>query len=485
MQNQVVDRIVATCIILNSYAPFHHSSRPTVAQMISSIETIPSSADSTLVTHCVRSVIADLRTLLAVPKAKQEHEWQGNVSALISALVADFSRQEDPAIAFVEIALVTLAAQRGSRDAKKRTLRPNRWNSTPPPSISALFDDLDEARSAVRVLQPLRADWLEEYIFQEVVKNKWPTLTGPLIDLILRATPSVEEFLSRLHGVIRKFGLGPQDWIVNALESTTKILAKARLPAGIGMMAEVAALLEGLDSHAALDKIPESTRQKTRDAFVGLISQVASIEPALLVQGGVVAAILRLYPALGGKGNPAPRELEVLCRRTISLLSVLLPNADQIQLSHYREIWGLYRKTLSKADQLLKVSSRQAPQLNALEAPRDEQSTNNAFGVTARLESILCELIVNWDDYYTIHSSDPAAGQLSARIDELIRQLGVSRFGEIGEQTGFNPLQHHLQFRSTMPPSKVVVTKPGIALERSDGTFRVLLMAAVSPIDSP
>ena len=430
--------------------------------------------------------MAALRKLLAVPKTKRPSDWQSCVSPMISAIWVDLSKQTNPEIALAELTLIALASQKGSKDAKKRALKPTRWLSNAPPSISELFDEIDEARSAVRVLQPLRADWLSGYVYRELKKNKWPTLVASLLEWLLKVTPSVEDFLRTLNELARESISENESCILSVLENTTKLLAKSPLPAGVGMLSEVAELASQIDTHAPGSSASSnsSTKQKIRSALLALISQVSSVEPAVLLQGAVIAAITRLHPASGPKKSASPRELEILCRRTISLLAVLWPRADHHERSHYREIWCLYRKIVPKAEQMLKYSAQEAPALSFLETPAAEQSASQELSVNAALENVLCEFIVNWDDYYKLHLGDPAVQQLSSRIDELILQLGVARFGEVGQVLAFDPVRHYSATNSSVPPSKVIIIKPGILLRRTDSTSRVLLMAAVSPLST-
>ena len=432
-------------------------------------------------------VIAELRKLLAIPPAERPPEWQSALGPLIGALGVDFSRQENPEIALVQITLVSLAAQKGSKDAKKRALKPTRWISSAPPSVSELFQDPDEARSAVRILQPLRTDWLEGYVCRELSINKWPALTASFVDWLLKTTPSVEAFLRALNGITRQSGTTYETWITTVLENAAKLLAKSHLPAGVGIMAEAAEFAARIDSYAPGSSATSiaARKQKTRGALLTLISQASSLEPSVLVQGAAVSAISSLCPPSGAKKDSAPLELEILCRRTISLLAILMPAADQIHRAHYCEIWSAYRKRLPKADQWLKNSARETPILNLLQSSPEDQAGPQDLEVTAGLETVLCELVVNWDDYYALQSSDPAVQQLSTRIDELIRQLGVARFGEVGQVAAFDPVRHYRPDTSSVPPSKVTIIKPGIVLQRSNGTSRVLLMAAVSPFHAP
>jgi len=392
-------------------------------------------------------VLDELRSLLIIPPPKRPPEWQHSVGSLIGLIGADFSKQDNPEIAFTEIVLIALAAQKGSKEAKKRALKPIRWISTPPPSISEIFSGIEEARAAIRVLQPLRTNWIERYVSFELAKNKWPGQMAPFVEWLLNSTPSAETFIRELNlGIKGSHGSSDQEWISDVLESATKIIGKSPISAGSGVMSEIVELASILESRAAKDAATGGliSLQKVRSRLVGFLNQLASAEPSVLVQGAIVAALGRLCPSPLSKKTSSSTELDSLCRRTISILSVLMPAADEIQRAHYRNIWSTYRNISSKADQLLKNTTREYPILGMLTSSPHELTASNDLGVTAGLESVLCELTVNWDDYYLLHSDDPAAQQLAARIDDLNTQLGIIRFGRVGEQVAYDPVLHHL-----------------------------------------
>jgi hypothetical protein len=432
----------------------------------------------------INEVFMELRRRLNIPPNERQPDWQSSVSSMIGALVVDFSRQENPDIAFVDITLVSFAAQKGSKDAKKRALRPIRWISSRPPSISELFHEVDEARAAVRVLQPLSAEWVESYICDELTKNKWTELTPSLTDWLLNSSSSIESFLRALNRTVQTSKDECEIWITSVIECATKSLAKSHVSAGIGMMSEVADLASflNLTKSGASSGSFETSQKGAKAALLALIAQVSSTEPSVLIQGASVSAIGALCSA-GEQNSVLARDLEVLCRRTVSLLTVLIPEADQIRRTHYRGIWSVYRDGFTSADQILKKSIREFPILRLLESLPDDETVADDVGVSAGVENVICSLVVNWDDYFALHSDDPAAQQLFGRIEELCQQLGISRFGEIGGQVVFDPVRHFIPDYLPAPPSKVVVVKPGITLKRPDGSSRVLLMAVVKPLD--
>lgn len=430
--------------------------------------------------------ISNLRKLLALPTAERHPEWQSDIAPLIGSLCIDFSKQENSGIAFLEIALVSLAAQKGSKDAKKRSIKPTRWFHSAPPNLSAIFNDIDEARSAIRVLQPLKADWAEAYICTELAINKWPAITTNLVEWLLNVTATVEAFISALERLPLQSGLGSGNVMISVIETATKHLGKVRNPSGSGIMAAVPQFLERLETRNTdgPNGLDRANKQTIRSALLQLICQVSNWEPAILLQGACVASIGSLAPLIGTKTDADLNGLESLCKKTISLFTLIMPLTEKKHLTHFRAIWKLYRERLPQADQWLEIAAREIPTLGILQSSQQLQSETLDFGVTAGLEKVLCELIVNWDDFYAQHLNDPAADQLSARINDLTRLLNVERFGEQGQLLPFDPIRHFLQSTPSEAPSKVKIIKPGILLQRPDGSSRVLLMAAAIPFNA-
>ncbi len=61
-----------------------------------------------------------LAELLAVAKSARPKDWQETVARHVSSLAVDYPSQTDDRIALREASLVSLAAQKGSADARKR-----------------------------------------------------------------------------------------------------------------------------------------------------------------------------------------------------------------------------------------------------------------------------------------------------------------------------------------------------------------------------
>lgn len=423
----------------------------------------------------------ELRVLLGIAKNGRPKEWQELVARHVSALCADFPGQSDATIALGEIALVALAAQKGSSDAKKRVLKPVRWISEKPPDITETFESLEEARAAIRVLQPIKADWVAGYIQGELAKNKWSPLMRDFLAWQLKVSASLEAFLKSINDSPIPRDSSAAGWVAPVLHAVHKLLAKSRVESGAGYMAEIERL--AVKCNALGGGEPTAIQRDLRAAqrwIVALVSQTASVDPTVLLQGGAVAAVRSIAKLSKVQDHVAASDFDLLCRRLIALMTVLVPLADRVSILHYRNLWTAYRECAPRAGQLLKNAIRENPALGQLESPLEE-GVRSDYGVTHALEGVVTELISNWDSYFAQHREDPAVQQLSARIDDMVKQLGIVRFGAEGEILPYDPLRHDLPDHSSEPPARVIVKKRGIALERPDGTSRTLLAAIVVP----
>ncbi len=95
-------------------------------------ETHSNSTESPQTNDRVGEVINELRRHLTIPSDDRSPDWQSSVGHLISAICSDFAKREEDEIALTEIALVSYAAQKGSKEAKKRALKPIRWATITP-----------------------------------------------------------------------------------------------------------------------------------------------------------------------------------------------------------------------------------------------------------------------------------------------------------------------------------------------------------------
>lgn len=428
----------------------------------------------------VGASISSLRALLAMPQSGRPKEWQEAVARHVRTLSADFAAQDDPVVALRELALVALAARKGSSDAKKRSLRPTRWLAQKPPSIAATVDSLEEARSAVRVLQPIKADWVSAYIQEELARSKWPGLAGDLLGWQLKLAGSLEALLSAISDESYPQGDQAAAWIAGAALASVKVIAKSNIDAGAGFMSEIDRL--AVRAAAVVGRTSSSAKEmrSAQRSIVALLTQTAAIEPTILLQGAAVAALSSIARLAKDPDPIAGSELDIACRRLLALLRALLPNAPQEAVSHYRRIWTAMRECAPRADKIFSRLVKQNPALQMLE--RAEEAIVPGARSDSGLERVVVEFIANWDDYCVGNRDNPAIEQMGKRIEALLTLLGFARFGAVGDALPFDPLRHSLTESKGVPPTRVRIRKSGILFERNDGSSRVLVPAIVAPI---
>src|ERR1035437_4034700 len=89
--------------------------------------------------------VSRLRELLTLPRPKLE-EWQTEAGRMVSLLAVQFPQEVDETRALSIVALVGLAAAKGVKEAKKKSLKLTRWSKMPPSPVQALHH-LDEQRA--------------------------------------------------------------------------------------------------------------------------------------------------------------------------------------------------------------------------------------------------------------------------------------------------------------------------------------------------
>ena len=425
---------------------------------------------------------SELRRLLAIDKAQRRDDWQKSTAQHVGALCIDFPKQADAPTALTEISLVLLASKKGSADAKKRALKPLRWLQEPPPSLSAVMETAEEARTAVQILLPLKGGWVTEYVTDELAVNKWPAIFNDLVQWLLKSTGALDRFLRAVSASPAPSGEKSGAPVASIIQAALKTLAKTRIEAGAEFMAEMERSATAFVASARAAETPGAKKEAraVQGALLGLMVHASAFEPAILAQGGAAAALHGLHLPKERTHASADGHFNVLCARFVSLTGLMVQHAGTQTMEYHREIWSAYQACASKADQLLKNALKAVPALERLQKP-GEEAADAPLTHSAATEDALCELINNWDEYAELHNTDPAVQQVSRRITAIAASLGVARFGVEGEVIPYDPLRHQLVNKATSTPSRVEVRRKGIELIRSDRSSRVLLRALVRP----
>jgi hypothetical protein len=428
--------------------------------------------------------IARLRALIAIEKKERPGDWQQLLAPEVAALSVDFSRQQNGAIGLAEIALISLAAAKGSVDAKKRALKPTRWVDEPPPLLSDVLQTVDEARCGIKVLQPIKAPWVATYVLQELQRNKWPGLTAELVAWALKASVDVETFVRALNSVPVSDGPQYVDWITPVLQTTTKLLGKFAVPGGAALTTEAAELAARIERAIAAEAVPQekAKKQTALATVVGLLAQVARAEAAITLQPSLIIAVQRAKPPGKASGGALAADVESLIRQALSVLSVVAPLVDGITLEQLRAVWAGYRECSGRADQLLRAYIDQHPALSVVAGSGADKERPRV--ANDAIEIILSNLVANWDDFFANQPEGPALAQIGARIEDVLEHHRIERFGAAGEVVPYDPFKHQLIDSGGEHTTKIEIVKPGLLARRSDGTLRVLVMAVARASES-
>jgi hypothetical protein len=421
----------------------------------------------------IPATIERLRLLIAIPKKQRNDEWRARIAPLVAQLSLDFPGQTEPVLALQEAMLIAQVADLGSREAKARDLKLERWFQNGPPHLSSVAQDQKEAAVAIKLLRSIRADWVIGYTVTELSSGKWPKLTTDLAAWLIQTSKTGATLCRILAESTPPAGVPFVVWVGPVLASITRALLKKRLFAGSDFMAGVASLASMLDE-ASNKGSEKSDRQKASVALLKIVAIISTDEPAVLLQGPV-PSILRMLCA--GKPAPAKPIIESLAGRTLDLLKYALGVENATAVTFYRNLWATYRSVFPKADDLVSWQVESFPVLRVLTSFEPFEVCESIAG----LETVVADLVVNWDDFELAHGDLSGVRQLTYRVQELMKLAQVERLGTSGEVVPYDPIAHRLP-ENCEPPAKVVIKRSGLILRREDGSTRVLLAAVVASV---
>ena len=432
----------------------------------------------------IEELLAALRSSLGVPASERSGDWEGRVARLVGLVSTDFLGQGDDAVALQELAVLSLAAARGVKQAKKLSLSTNRWLRTPPPRISQVLTSSEESKCSLRLLSRIGADWVPGYVAAEVSAEGTEALRPELVQWALDSAPNVETVLRAFRAQAEVSAAQPVGWLSESLwllARANRLVGKAM---GTGFAAELARTAELLLAQPGGEgDVRKPTQAEVTDrqsALVALVDAATSLDPGLLV-GPALTDTLR---TAGSVSSPWPKPLHstlsVITERAIHQYRLLLSVCSDETIRALAPVAKALREVLPEFDKHLSQATGDERGLGPLF--RGEVPVVDPISDSNRAESVLTALLSEWDEYLAGSGEHPALRQLDSRIEALGQLYGVRKFGARGEAEEYRPLHHHLTEESAPPPTRVSIVKPGLVLVRRDGTERVLLRALVAPL---
>jgi hypothetical protein len=421
-----------------------------------------------------------LRALLDAPKPKDE-DWQANAGRAVSMLAVRFLSETSDESAMRTVALLGLAQSLGVKEARKRALKLTRWTEAAPPPLTALAQK-DEQHAALGVLAKLTTPWARPHAEQALTDLSLP-----------------EEFVAELLKWVRTTHLDSLSFIresyaplvaaAKTAERTSTLLKEAgRLlkPGGPEAAANLAdgtaALVDALLRTAKPEKDDEKPFAASVAALLHLMQDQAAGAPAILLQPAFVMAFGRLS-GVAAKGSASKQVASVgdaLSLATISLLSADFERHGKQAAIHWNALVPTWRAAYSNWDAAIAAAVTVSPALSAITSDQGEGSNAEADAYAS--EAVFARLLPAWNAFVAELPDASRAASLSSMLHQAAGTLGIAALGEAGEVVGYDPLSHHLVEDDGGSPAQVRILRPGVQVQRPDGSSRVLVAALVAAV---
>ncbi len=421
-----------------------------------------------------------LRALLDNPKPKDE-VWQEESARAVSMLAVGFLNEPDDEAALRAVALLALAQSLGVKEARKRAIKLVRWASTAPPLLSVLALK-DEQHAALGALAKLKAPWSRPYAEQaladlflpeEFVAHllKWVRTTH--VDSLSFIRESYAPLVAGAKTSERTFAL---------LKEAGKLL-KPEEPAAAANLAEgTAALVDAVLMRSPPEKDGEKAFFGSVAALLHLMQDQAATTPAILLQPAFVMAFGRLsgVASRGSVSKHVAAVADVLSLATISMLSADFERHGKQAAIHWNAMVPTWRAAYSNWDVAIATAAKLSPALAAIISEHGEDTHVEADAYAS--EAVFARLLPAWNAFVSELPDPSRASSLSAMLQQAAGTLGIAPLGESGAVVSYDPLAHHLTEEADGSPSQVRILRPGVRVQRPDGSVRILVSALVAAV---
>lgn len=421
-----------------------------------------------------------LRALLDAPKPKDE-AWQAEAGRAVSMVAVGFLNDADDELALRSVALLGVAQSLGVKEARKRAIKLARWAEAVPPPLTTL-PAKDEQQAALTALAKLNTVWSRPYAGQALADLSSPEEFVP--DLLKWGCATYTDNLS----FTRDF-YAPQVAAAKSaeraavlLKEAAKLLRPSKPEAAASLAESVAVLVDGLLRSVQPGSADDKAFGSSASALLHLAQDSAAAAPAVLLQPAFVMALGRLSAATskGAAAKQMAMASDALSLATISLLMADMERSGSQAADHWRGMVSTWRATYPNWDASIASATVVSPALAALTADGSEDAKEGADAYAS--EAVFARLLPAWDAFVAELPDASRAASLSAMLQQAAGTAGITPLGDRGAIVSYDPLSHHLVAEEGESPSQVRIVRPGVQVQRPDGSARVLVAALVAAV---
>lgn len=425
--------------------------------------------------------IADsLRTLLDTPKPKDE-PWQAEAGRAVSRLAVEFLNEANDDAALRSVALLGLAQSIGVKEARKRTIKLSRWAEAAPPPLTALAEK-DEQQAALTALAKLNTAWSRSYTEQALADLSLPEEFASELLKWARATYADNlSFISDFYAP-RVAAAKSAERTAALLKDAAKLLKPSKPDAVAKLTEGIALLVDALLQRAQPADGDEKVVTSSVVALLNLLQDQATFVPAVLLQPAFVRAIGQLAAATSksAASKQVANVADALSLATISLLVADIERYGSQAADHWRAMIPSWRTAYSGWDAAIALATAVSPALAALTAESNQAGQESADSYAT--EAVFARLLPAWDAFVADLPDANRAASLSAMLQQAAGTVGITPMGESGAVVSYDPLSHHLVAEGDESPGQVRIVRPGVLVQRPDGSSRVLVAALVAAL---
>lgn len=421
-----------------------------------------------------------LRSLLDDPMPKDE-TWQSQAGRAVSMVAVGFLNEADDELALRSVALLGVAQSLGVKEARKRAIKLARWAEAVPPPLTTLLAK-DEQQAALIALAKLNTVWSRPYAGQALADLSSPEEFVPDLLKWARATYADNLSFARDCYAPQVAAAKSAERAAVLLKDAAKLLRPSK-PEGAASLAEsVAALVDGFLRSVQPGSADDKAFGSSVAALLHLAQDAAAAAPAVLLQPAFVMALGRLSAATSKSAAAKQMAMaaDALSLATISLLMADMVRSGSQAADHWRGMVPAWRAAYPNWDSSIASATVVSPALAALTADGSEDSKEGADAYAS--EAIFARLLPAWDAFVAELPDASRAASLSAMLQQAAGTAGITPLGEKGAIVSYDPLSHHLVAEESESPGQVRIIRPGVQVQRPDGSARVLVAALVAAV---
>lgn len=420
-----------------------------------------------------------LRALLDEPKPKDK-TWQEDAGRAVAMLTVGFLNEADDLVALRSVALLGLAQSIGVKEARKRAIKLSRWAKAVPPPLTALREK-NEQRAALTSLAKIPTPWTRTYTEQALADPFLPDEFASVFLKWARATYADNLGFIRDFYALRLAAAKSAERMAALLKDAAKLL-KPSTPDAAKLAEGMALLVDALLRRAQPPDGDEKFMSSSVVALLNLLQDQATSVPAALLQPAFVRAIGQLGAATskGETSKIVANVVDALLLATISMLVADMERYGSQAADHWCAMIPIYRAAYSDWDAAIAAAAEVSPALAAL-SENDNQAVHERSNSYAT-EAVFARLLPAWEAFVADLPDAKRAASLSAMLQQAAGTVGIAPMGESGAVVSYDPLSHHLVAEGAESPDQVRIVRPGVLVQRSDGSSRVLVAALVAAV---